>query len=116
MLAVVREAMSLADVVLGSGPEELVPLARALGFDADGVASAGRALAGGERTIVARLGAAGAIACPPDGGLLTAPGFVVDMRSPVGAGDAFNAGFICGPGRGGLAPRGRCAGATPLAR
>jgi sugar/nucleoside kinase (ribokinase family) len=99
VLAVVSEAVSLADVVLGSGAEELVPLARAMGLAGDGpagdeVEAAAHALAGGARTVVARLGASGALACDETGAIARAPGFVAEMRNPVGAGDAFNGGFI----------------------
>jgi fructokinase/2-dehydro-3-deoxygluconokinase len=93
-LAAVTEAVSLADVVLGSGPEELVPLARASGFDVEAVEGAARVLAGGTRTVVARLGDRGALACSAAGDVLAVPGFVADLRNPVGAGDAFNGGFI----------------------
>ncbi len=94
VLAVMTEAVSLADVVLGSGVEELVPLARASGFEADGVEAATRSLAGDARTVVARLGGAGALACVAAGEIVRAPGYPVLLRNPVGAGDAFNGGFI----------------------
>jgi fructokinase/2-dehydro-3-deoxygluconokinase len=92
--AVLAEAVALADVVLGNGMEELVPLARALGRAPDDVEAAVRGLAGGTRTSVARLGAAGAIACAPDGRVTTSRAFATTLRNPVGAGDAFNGGFI----------------------
>ena len=94
VLEAVREAVGLADVVLGSGTEELVPLARALGHAPADPATAASALAGGRRTVVGRLGAAGAIACAADGRPVEAAGFPVALRNPVGAGDAFNGGFI----------------------
>ncbi len=94
VLTSVAEAVSLADVVLGNGPEELVPLARASGFEVDAVDGAARALAGGERTIVGRLGAQGALACSAAGEVMVAPGFATGLGNPVGAGDAFNGGFI----------------------
>lgn len=94
VLAVVAEAVALADVVLGNGPEELVPLARASGFEVDGVEGAALALAGGARTVVGRLGAWGALACSGAGDVVVVPGFPADLRNPVGAGDAFNGGFI----------------------
>jgi fructokinase/2-dehydro-3-deoxygluconokinase len=97
VLADVTEAISLADVVLGSGAEELVPLARASGFAVDGVEAAARALAGDARTVVARLGSAGALGCSGAGGrgeVVVAPGHDAELRNPVGAGDAFNGGFI----------------------
>jgi sugar/nucleoside kinase (ribokinase family) len=92
--AAVETAIGLAGVVLGSGPEELVPLARALGREAGSAEAAARALAGTSRTVVARVGAGGAVAATPDGRLVHAPGFAVQLRNPVGAGDAFDAGFI----------------------
>lgn len=108
--AVVERALGLADVVLGSGPEEIAPLARAIGTAdlgpaagpagtaaddaADGGESAAAALAGGARTVVARLGPGGALACAPDGSVTRSPGFSVPVTNVVGAGDAFNAGFV----------------------
>lgn len=94
VLAAVTEAVGLADVVLGNGPEEILPLARAMGHAADTVEAAAVALAGGARTVVARLGADGALACTGDGSVVRAPGIPAVLRSPVGAGDAFNGGFI----------------------
>ena len=43
--------------------------------------------------MIARLGAAGAVACFADG-IESMPGFAVDVVDTTGAGDAFNAGFI----------------------
>jgi aminoimidazole riboside kinase len=118
--SVVLEAVSLADVVLGSGSEELVPLARASGHAVDGADAAARALAAGGRSVVARLGVAGALGCGPDGIVVSAPGFPADQRSPVGAGDAFDAGFIAARVEGlGLADAlrwGNAAGALKVAR
>jgi fructokinase/2-dehydro-3-deoxygluconokinase len=94
VLAIVTEAVALADVVLGNGPEELVPLARASGFEIEGAEAAARALAGGTRTVVGRLGAQGALALSSAGEVLVAPGLAADACNPVGAGDAFNGGFI----------------------
>jgi sugar/nucleoside kinase (ribokinase family) len=94
VLAVIAEAVSLADVVLGNGPEELVPLAKSSGFEVDDAEGAARALAGGARTVVARQGARGALACSAAGDMVVVPGFAAVLRSPVGAGDAFNGGFI----------------------
>lgn len=87
--ATVEQAVALADVVFGSGPEELMPLARATTSE-----EAARILSGGQRTIVARLGAAGALAVTAEGQLLRAPGFPSAVISTVGAGDAFDGGFI----------------------
>jgi len=90
----VEAALSLANVVLGSGPEELVPLARARGLDIDTPEGAALALATGGPIVVARLGAAGVMAATPDGIVVLAAGFPAILRNPVGAGDAFDAGFI----------------------
>ncbi|MFN8629529.1 MAG: carbohydrate kinase family protein [Chloroflexota bacterium] len=92
--AIVEQAVALADVVLGSGPEELLPLAAALGASATTVEAAAAALAGGARTIVARLGGQGALACDAAGVVSRSAGFAVEVRNVIGAGDAFNAGFI----------------------
>lgn len=85
---VALDAVGRADVVLGSAFDEIAPL----GDESDPVAAA-RALGAGERLIVARLGADGAIAVA-DQEVTRATGFAVDVVDTVGAGDAFNAGFI----------------------
>ena len=97
--AAVERAIALADVVLGSGPEELAPLAAAMGQRSAGTAvpeveAAAHVLSGGARTVVARMGGEGALACTPDGGIVRSPAFAVEVANVVGAGDAFNAGFI----------------------
>jgi aminoimidazole riboside kinase len=92
--AAVDTAVALADVVLGSGAEELVPLATARGMEVPDARAAVRALAADGTTVVARLGADGALGCGPGGLVVRAPGFPSALRSPVGAGDAFNGGFI----------------------
>jgi sugar/nucleoside kinase (ribokinase family) len=81
-------AVERSDIVLGSATDEIM----ALGDDPDPVAAA-RALGGDDRLVVARLGAAGAMAVAGD--LVTrAPGLDVEVVDTVGAGDAFDAGFI----------------------
>ncbi len=87
--AVIEAAVALADVVLGQGDEELVPLT-----GLQDVHAAAMALAAGTRTVVARLGAGGAVAVSPDGAFCAVPAFPVDAVNPIGAGDAFNGGFI----------------------
>lgn len=78
------------DVVLGSGTEELIPLT-----GADSVEAAARQLCGGRRTVIARMGADGVLAAiPGQTDLLHVPAFPVEVISTVGAGDAFNGGFI----------------------
>jgi fructokinase/2-dehydro-3-deoxygluconokinase len=85
---VVMAAVDLADVVLGSAADEIVPLART---DDSGEAAA--AIAGGKRVVVARLGRSGALAASRDG-VTEAPGYEVSVADTLGAGDSFNAGFI----------------------
>lgn len=107
----VDRAIALADVVLGSGPDEILPLAAALSPSAHDEAAgdtaierAVRALADGRRMVVARLAADGALAVsaspgepgsPDRRGTIRAPGFRTTVVDTVGAGDAFDAGFIC---------------------
>jgi sugar/nucleoside kinase (ribokinase family) len=85
---VVMAAVERSDVVLGAAGDEI----GALAGSEDPIAAA-TALAGTKRTVVARLGAAGAIACC-EGSVVAETGFEVAVVDTVGAGDAFNAGFI----------------------
>lgn len=85
---VVLEAVEHADVVLGAGGDEVGAL---MGID-DPVAAAVD-LAGESRLVVARLGPDGAVA-GSRAGVVVEPGFVVPVVDTVGAGDAFNGGFI----------------------
>ncbi len=85
---VVEKAVARADVVLGSAIDEIVPLT---GID-DPIGAA-RSLTGGRRMVVARRGSAGAVVCFGDE-VVSVPGFEVDVVDTVGAGDAFNSGFI----------------------
>lgn len=89
MRAVVAQAIELADVVFGAGVDEIMPTA-----GADSVEQAARDLSGGTRTIVARLGAQGVLAVTPQGDIVRAPAYPVPVVSTLGAGDAFDAGFI----------------------
>jgi sugar/nucleoside kinase (ribokinase family) len=81
-------AVERADVVMGDANDEIVPL------DAshDPIEAATH-LAGVHRLVVARMGAAGAVACSKQG-IVEVPGYAIDVVDTVGAGDAFNAGFI----------------------
>ena len=81
-------AVERADVVLGSAVDEIVPLG-----DAADLVTAARSLGTRNRLIVARLGADGSMAIT-DGKVTTASGITVEVVDTVGAGDAFNAGFI----------------------
>lgn len=87
--ATVASAIALSDVVFGNGVEELLPIA-----GAESVESAVQALSDGRRTVVARLGEAGALACAPDGTMVRVPAFRCEPVNTVGAGDAFDGGFI----------------------
>jgi sugar/nucleoside kinase (ribokinase family) len=85
-----ERAIAHSDVVLGSGPEEIVPLA-----GLDHVEDAARAICDGRRVVVARLGADGALAAGPHPGeIYHAPAFPTTVVDTLGAGDAFDAGFI----------------------
>ena len=84
----IMTAVDRADVVMGDANDEIVPL----GACQDPI-EASTHLAGDERLVVARMGAAGALACSKEG-IVEGPGYAVDVVDTVGAGDAFNAGFI----------------------
>jgi sugar/nucleoside kinase (ribokinase family) len=84
----VEAAVERADVVLGSAREEVGALA-----GVDDPAAAAEALAGASRLVVARTGEEGAVACGR-GSVVAEPAFPVVAVDTVGAGDAFNAGFI----------------------
>lgn len=92
--ASVEAAITHSDVVLGSFADEIVPLT--------GSSDATEALAGlaaDSRIVIARLGRKGAVA--HDGRrLYESAGFEVEAVDTVGAGDAFNAGFIAARCRG----------------
>jgi len=94
-LEAVRAAVELAEYVLGGGVEELMPLAAM-----PDIHGALTAVSDGRRTVVARLGAAGAEARDASGTAYTAPGNNVKVQSLIGAGDAFNGGFIAALTRG----------------
>jgi ribokinase len=73
--------------VFGSAADELPLLC------AGPTAAVAAQLAGGARVVVARLAREGALLAGPDG-IVTAPALPVTVVSAVGAGDAFNAGYI----------------------
>jgi sugar/nucleoside kinase (ribokinase family) len=83
------QAVELSDVILGGAVEEIIPLA-----GGGSVEDAARALSAGQRTVVARLGAQGALAVTPEGEIIHAPAFPTQVVDTVGAGDAFDGGFI----------------------
>ncbi len=86
----VERAVELSDVVLGSAAEEIIPLAGNPDREA-----AARILSGGKRTIIARLGKDGALAVSPTE-TVHVPSFETKIVDTIGAGDAFDAGFIAG--------------------
>ena len=85
---VVASAVEHSNVILGAASDEVGAFT---GIDDPVAAAVG--LAGEGRIVVARLGSGGAVAAVA-GEVFTAPGFDVPMVDSVGAGDAFNAGFI----------------------
>lgn len=91
---VAEAAVERADVVLGAASDEIGALA-----GIHDPVEAAKALAAESRLVVARLGAAGAVACSA-GDVVAVPGFAVTVVDTVGAGDAFNAGFIAARIRG----------------
>ena len=92
--SVVDTAVTRSDVIMGAAIDEIVALA-----GRNDPIEAAVSLAGDERLVIARMGAAGAIACSAMG-VVDARGFTVDVVDTVGAGDAFNAGFIAARLRG----------------
>lgn len=91
---VAESAVENADVVLGAASDEIGALA-----GVEDPVEAAKALAGEARLVIARLGASGAVACSA-GEIEAVPGFEVAVVDTVGAGDAFNAGFIAARLRG----------------
>lgn len=85
---VVEMAISRSNVVFGSAHDEITPLS-GLSDPID----AAQQLAGPDRVVIARLGPDGAVACSAQEPV-EVPGFDVAVVDTVGAGDAFNAGFI----------------------
>lgn len=84
----VEAAIGLSDVVFGSAQEEIVPVA-----GVNGIEAAAQALCDDKRVVVARLGADGAFAAAPEGSFRV-PAFFTPIVDTLGAGDAFDGGFI----------------------
>jgi sugar/nucleoside kinase (ribokinase family) len=91
---IVESALERSDLVMGAASDEVVPLA-----GIDDPVEAARSLATDDRLVIARLGADGAVACSA-AGTVAASGFQVPVADTLGAGDAFNAGFIAARLRG----------------
>lgn len=83
-----RRAIAHADIVFGNADEEIIPLSGM--HDPQKAASA---LGENQRTVIARLGERGALACYQDE-VINAPAIPVPVVDTLGAGDAFNAGYI----------------------
>ncbi len=87
--AAVEKAIALSDFVLGSATDEIPYLAPAAAPE-----ESARQLAGEQRTVIARLGGQGVIAVSAQQ-VIRVPAFPASViADTVGAGDAFNAGFI----------------------
>ena len=85
---VVDRAIALADVVFGNAEEEIMPLT-----GVDQVDQAALKLSGGERVVIARQGKMGAVLAA-EGETFHVPAFQAEVVDTLGAGDAFNGGFI----------------------
>ena len=83
-----ERAIGLSDVVFGNAEEEILPLSKKRSLE-----SAVKGLCENKRVIIARQGSEGALICTPDG-LFHSPALQVKVVDTLGAGDAFNAGFI----------------------
>jgi fructokinase/2-dehydro-3-deoxygluconokinase len=86
--ATFERAVSLSDVVFGNAEEEICLVARNSSID-----QALNTLSAGNRTIIARIGADGAYVSASSQ-LTHVPGFEVEVVDTLGAGDAFDGGFI----------------------
>jgi sugar/nucleoside kinase (ribokinase family) len=83
-----EEAIDYSNVVFGQGDEEMIPLS-----GSNSIEEATRNLCNGQRIVIARKGGEGAMAVTPDG-IHQIPAFNVKVVDTLGAGDAFNGGFI----------------------
>jgi len=83
------QAISLSDVVFGSGCDEILPFT-----GSDSIQAGAEALCAGTRTVIARLGSEGVLVVAP-GEIFSSAAFEVAVVDTLGAGDAFNGGFIC---------------------
>lgn len=81
-------AIALSDMVLGNAEEEIRPLT-----GADSAEAGAQCLCDGKRIVVARQGNRGAFVTTPEE-TFHVPAFPVQVVNTLGAGDAFNGGFI----------------------
>jgi fructokinase/2-dehydro-3-deoxygluconokinase len=83
-----ERAIALSDIVLGNAEEEIRPLT-----GTDSAAAGAKQLCDGKRIVVARQGSQGALVATPKD-IFHIPAFQVKVVNTLGAGDAFNGGFI----------------------
>jgi sugar/nucleoside kinase (ribokinase family) len=83
-----QQAIALSDIVFGNAEEEMLPISGASSIEA-----AAKSISDQKRIVVARLGVQGALVCSPDD-IVQSPAFPAEVVDTLGAGDAFNAGFI----------------------
>ena len=83
-----EKAIALSDVVFGNAEEEILPMA-----GGDSVEAASRILCDSKRIIVARQGSEGAWVTTPSKAF-SSPALPAQIVDTLGAGDAFNGGFI----------------------
>jgi len=81
-------AIELSDVVFGNADEEIIPIA-----DANSAEAGAQYLCGGKRIVVSRRGNKGALVVTPEE-TFEAVAFKTEVVDTLGAGDAFNGGFI----------------------
>ena len=86
--SVFEQAIELSDVLMGNAEEEIMPLT-----GADLAQAAAQYLCGGKRIVVARQGSKGVLVAT-DMETLYVPAFQTQVVDTLGAGDAFNGGFI----------------------
>jgi sugar/nucleoside kinase (ribokinase family) len=90
LTSIVRQAMAEADVLLPNANE-----AELLTGCASPLAAARALLAEGPRVVAIKLGKAGCVVCSPEEEI-EMPTFKAEVRAYLGAGDAFNGGFLHG--------------------
>ena len=83
-----ERAIELSDVVFGNADEESMPIA-----GVDSAEDGAQALCDGKRIIIARQGGRGAFVVTPQE-TFHVPAFPTQVVDTLGAGDAFNGGFI----------------------
>jgi sugar/nucleoside kinase (ribokinase family) len=85
----IQRGISSSNILFGSGTDELMP---ATGAENPQVAA--QLLVASDRAVVCRAGSAGADVYLPDGSISHCDAFQVPVVDTLGAGDAYNAGFI----------------------